>query len=177
VAAAVTWLERHRFLDVEESAGAPNRLTLLEETGSQRNYHVPGAEISRLRAAGEDWGAHRYVKVPLETWTNGWLVALSGSALAMFLVLLVRGAGRDGEVWFSPSVADDRYRLSPDTRQRGLRDLQVLGLVEVKRRPLTRHALDVVRLRNTYTLRMGVLQHPADIVLGPRTRRRIEVQE
>ncbi len=172
VAAAFRWLVKENFLDAKEEPGKPTRLLLKEETGLDRPYRIPGARIGQLRRAGQDWEVHRYVKIPKEVWTNGWIASLSGPALAMLLVLIVhaRGGGQT-DLWFAPNFADQRYRLSEDTRQRGLADLGTLQLVTIGKRPISRNRLTTVRLRNTYTLNDDALHAPAPTILPPRRTR------
>lgn len=177
VNAAFQWLVAAGFLSSERRPGEPTRLFLCEESLVGREYSIPGARIARLTQANENWDAHRYVKLPKAVWTNGWIAALPGPALAMLLVLLVHGAGRTEELWFSPGFADERYRLSEDTRQRGLHDLVLLGLVSVSRRPVSRSRLDVARLRNAYALNMEKLAEPPHMILGPRSARSAAVGE
>lgn len=150
---ALRELARQQFLTTQLQPGAPSTVTLLDERGNGVRYQPPGRRFVQLRDAGEDSGEHRYFQVPTEFWTNGWIAALGGPAVAMFLVLLSHASGRSpANIWFSPAVADARYALSEDTRTRGIRQLEAFGLVRVLRRPISRSRLDVTRLRNTYTV-------------------------
>lgn len=165
VSAAVQWLATHEYVKRQERPGRPPRLVLLEETGTGSNYTLPGSRIAILNAAGQDWSEHRYIKLPNQVWTAGWLPALSGPAVAMLLVLLTHGSVNHREdLWFSPGFADQRYRLSEDTRYRGLSELNFNGLVTVKKRPLQRNRLEDVRLRNTYSLNLERLSVKAEAI-------------
>lgn len=169
ISAAMHWLALHEFVQRQDQPGRPPRLVLLEEAGNGREYTLPGARIAELAAADEDWSAHRYVKLPKELWTSGWLAALSGPALTMLLVLLAHGSvNHRDDLWFSPGFADQRYHVSEDTRYRGLADLKGHGLVAVRKRPLRRSRLEEVRLRNSYSLDLERLNRPAEWVSGPR---------
>lgn len=172
VADAFKWLVERKFLDVTREGGAPPVYRLLEETGSGRPYVVPGAAIGLARAKGEEWGHNRYIKVPPQLWTNGWLPALSGAALAMLLVLLTNGRG-DRETWFTPQIAETRYRLSADTRQRGTSDLTSLGLLVIHRVPVSRTQTSMKRRRNLYELQLERLQAPPAEVAKPRRSKKV----
>lgn len=168
---AIAWLEREQFVAVANNAGRPNRVTLLHESGSGTAYDVPGEAYNRVRdREGTDAAlAHRYIKLPIELWTSGWIAVLSAPALAMYLVVKCAQSGPDqSEVWFSPDQADKLYALSSDTRSRGLEELRAGGLVVVRRRALSGDVFDVRRFRNVYTLDEDRLKEPARVV---RTRR------
>ena len=105
---------------------------------------------------------HQYIKVPVELWTRGWIAELSGAAIAMLLILLTQAwPNTDREIWFSPSFADERFRLSEDTRRRGLRELQGASLVRMRRRALESNTLMSPRLRNVYQLQLERLARPS----------------
>lgn len=179
---ALAWLADEEFVKVEGSRGIPAVVTVLDESGNGRSYSVPGAKISQLTASGRGWNRHVYDKVPVELWTNGWLAAMSGPALGCFLVLLSTPGARESDddqraSWFTRSLLSDRYDMSDDTRQRGMRDLRELGLVEVRQRVLARTSVDFQRSRNTYRLRLDrlrqpLLANPPSPSKTPRTRKR-----
>lgn len=154
---AVRQLVAQNFLSVEHRPGDTSRLFLLNETGDGTPYTPPGERVAQLRRADKDFEPHRYFRVPHQLWTQGWIAALHGPAIAMLLVLLSHASGRDPhDLWFSPEVADRRFHLSAETRKRGFDRLRDEGLITVHRRPVTR-TLDTTRLRNTYTLNLDVL--------------------
>lgn len=155
--AAFKWLVENDFLEAERRPGAATQLSLRNESLNGKPYQVPGALITRLKNSGKPFNDHLYVKVPKELWTNGWIVALSGPGLAMLLVLLVHARGRQEDVWLSPGWANKRYMISDDTRRRGVRDLESLGLVTIRSRVMSRGSLDVPRRRNVYVLNHEVL--------------------
>ncbi|RKS80622.1 hypothetical protein CLV35_0211 [Motilibacter peucedani] len=158
VNAAIRQLAKLKLIKVEAKVGGPPRILLLEDSASGLPYTLPGQRIVELKQKGDDFGRHRYFKVPSELWTQGWIATLGGPALAMLLILLSRASGRQQEaIWFSPGIADAHYRLSEETRRRGLDSLRALGLVTVSRRPLTTSLLAAPRRRNVYTLREDVL--------------------
>lgn len=166
---ALRWLDRHDFLRLETSPGRDSVIHLLEETGSKRPYELPGATYSRLKKDRVASAPHRYIRLPRELWTNGWISRLSGPAIAMLLVLW-REAGTEADqdvhpqVWLSPSLADQRYALSEDTRYKGVRELQRAHLVEIFRKPISPDTFDYRRVRNVYKFdRSWLVEHkPGD---------------
>lgn len=166
---AVSWLEANDFVTVANNPGQPSRVTLLNERGKGEKYELPGEVYNRLRSKKGDDAAkrNRYVKIPPEFWTSGWLSALSTPAVSMYLVLLCAQTSDEvSEVWFSPDQASKLYALSPDTRSRGLAELRDAGLVKVRRRALSNDVFDVQRFRNAYTLDMARLGESASIPLS-----------
>lgn len=165
---AIGWLELNDFVEVESVPGHPNRVTLLDESGLDKAYSVPGATYNRLAAKEADadrlW-RHRYIRIDPRFWTSGWMATLSGSAVAMYLVLLAeQGAHSSGaELWFSPAEAKRRYSLSDDTRTKGLTELKRAGLVKVRRRPVASDVFDVQRFRNVYVLQSDRLADDAEV--------------
>ena len=164
VRSGFSWLEANSFVRVEEVPGLPSRVTLLDETGTGEDYTLPARAFKRAEAAERDPNAHIYVRLPATFWTCGWAAQLSGPATAMLLVLLEARGGRasDRELWFSPSVADNRYTLSENTRSAGVHELAAAGLVVVHRRPVDPQALTYRRVRNTYTLLLDNLSRSPD---------------
>jgi len=157
ISAATRQLNDKSFVRTEKRPGEPTRIVLLDETGTGGSYTSPGQRVAQLRRAAEDFEHDRYFRVPKEFWTNGWIAVVDGPATAMLLVLLSLAAGRsDEEIWIAPEVADRRFHLSPETRKKGFDRLRDIGLVEVRRRPVTRQ-LDTTRHRNVYTLNRDVL--------------------
>lgn len=161
---ALAWLEAENFVRMKSSRGVPPVVTVLDEGGSGHPYTLPGPTIKRLQEAEKAWNRHAYEKVPVELWTNGWMAALTGPALACLLVLRSAPPSPDGSPnlasWFSPTLLKDRYNMSDDTRLRGMRGLEELGLVTSRQSALARTSVDFQRYRTEYTLRPGRLQSP-----------------
>ena len=163
VRSGFSWLQANLFVRVDEVRGQAHRVTLLDETGNGEDYVLPARAFKRAEAAGQDPDAHIYVRLPATFWTCGWAAQLSGPATAMLLVLLEARGGRvgDKELWFSPSVAENRYTLSENTRSAGVHELAAAGLLVVHRRPVDPQAVTYRRVRNTYTLLLENLSRPA----------------
>lgn len=162
---AVLWLEDQGFITVVTQPGQPNEITMLNETGNEKPYELPGQAYNRLRNTAEA-EAHRYFQLPNALWTSGWLQVLSGAGLAMLLVLYTELGRRDPlttDLWLSPSQAEMRLALSEDTRSKGLRELRASGLVSASRRSISPDTFDFRRVRNVYHLNRAVMDQPAAV--------------
>lgn len=145
VSDAIRWLTDHRFIISERVRGAPGPVRLLSQAGTGDQY---------VRPSG---AKERYVRIPLGLWRNGWIVVLSGAALAILIILLDMQSGRSTAQWLSPRVARGRYDLSPETWTKGVRELAEHGIVKVKRRPQGA-IFDYKRMRNAYWVLEGRLE-------------------
>lgn len=146
------WFEAHDhdLVCIESTRGKPPTCILRSPLGDYEAYSRP------MPRPG-------YVQVPLAFWLNGWLVTLSGTALAMWMVLrdMQRGRG-ERDVWVPPDVARARYRLSPDTFSKGVSELAAHKLVTVRRVPQGAQEWQNNRVRNSYHLHAEQLeQRPA----------------
>jgi hypothetical protein len=155
---AQAWLARNRFISIEPQRGLPNRVYPLSELGTGQTY-VPAGRVAQELAGTPEAAPHLYLQVPRGFWINGYMAALSGAAVAMYLVLLDQlgiGDARN-KVWFSPRIASNLYDLSQDTRTKGLRELQNYGIIKVTRRPVEPMDFHIERMRNVYTLLSDVI--------------------
>lgn len=174
---AFAWLDENRFVKLVRQPGHPSTAYLRMETGSGAPYDVPGAvmrgipdQLKQARAP------HRYFQIPASFWVNGWVVELSGAATVMLLALMAET--REGEetkgTWFSQSVAAERFKLSPQTRSKGLRELEYQHLIGVRRESLAdQDPFAPMKTRNVYTLRREAL---AENVPRPRQLTRAEMK-
>lgn len=172
VSDALAWLKAHRFVEVQNRPGLPSRVVLLEESGEGRPYSVPGAAWRTLgrEATEEERQRQRYLQLPPEVWTSGWLQVLDGAAIAMLLVILAEkpAARENARVWFSPAEALKRYGLSPATRTKGLNQLSRAGIVTTEKISATRDPFDLRRTRNAYRLDAARLKDAARIQVDSR---------
>ncbi len=129
-----------RMLDMADPEGEGSRRVngaqrwLASQKYISRDATQQPPEITMLRCdrSGRPWvvSGKRWITIPLEMWTNGWIVALSGRALAIYLVLReVTGGRADGAS--VPRRRRAEYGLSPDTWKRGCDELVAHGLIEV----------------------------------------------
>ncbi|MGW5434775.1 hypothetical protein ACWET9_48085 [Streptomyces sp. NPDC004059] len=146
---ALRWLDDEAFVRLQHRQGASSSIHLLSDAGTGRPYQAPGPAMKRLSKAQRE--EHLYVQLPAGLWTNGWVMELSGAAIAMYLVLLHERRGEDKAVWLSPRIGRERYDLSDETRRKGLNELAQHQLVSVRRRPLHQGLFeDHFRTRNVY---------------------------
>jgi hypothetical protein len=156
VSDAIDWLADNKFLVSERRQGAPGPVRLLSQIGDGESYVRPA-------------GGSRYVRLGLGLWYDGWIVRLSGTGLALLIVLLDLQGGQARPYWISPTQARRRYDLSPDTWTKGLKELKALELVTVSRR-IQGDFFDYNRMRNAYWVDEHRLRGPEDA--GARRRRR-----
>jgi len=134
------------------------RVHLLDDAGSGLPYQPAGSLAARAaRRSRKDREQHFYVQLDAQFWTRGWVTALSGAAVAMYLACLYEQRGQpDAPVWVSPRMGRERYDLSDETRNKGLRELTDQGLLDLARRPVPATSFDErFRARNVYMLRPG----------------------
>lgn len=141
VRSAISWLSHNRFVSLDQRVGSPTRVVLLDERGNGLPYQVPGVVKDR------------YLKIPGEFWTNGWCMELSGTAVALLLILMhvepIREPGQP--FWISPSRARDSYTLSADSWTKGTAELAKQDLIEVSRIRVGED-FDWRRYRNQYRI-------------------------
>jgi hypothetical protein len=89
------------------------------------------------------------------------MAALSGKALAMWLVLLdsVTKAQPAGPIWIAESITTTKYAMSPYTRQKALRELDSHGLI-AQRREFVRESFSIKSSRTVMTLNLDRLVEP-----------------
>lgn len=146
VSTAFAWLHKNRYLNVDRQRGRPPRFTLLNTALDGSEYKRPVVE---------------YVTVPLGLWKQHWISALSGVELAVLLSIL-DGPGDDkpgGVPRFLTEDQKKRYGLSEDSWTRATRQLERLGLIEL-RREVTRGPMQHNRMRNVYRFPEGGFDKP-----------------
>ncbi|MEV1158585.1 hypothetical protein AB0J27_24615 [Micromonospora chokoriensis] len=143
---ALSWLSDARLLKLDRRPGLPSDITLLNPSGDGRKYA---------------WNSGRYISLPLDVWTQGWILSLSGTAVALLLVLLEMQGGRaiHDPPWLT-GLQRKRYGLSDDTWTRAAKELESSQLLTVRRIPQGKE-FDYRRLRNTYWVNLPRLTSPA----------------
>jgi hypothetical protein len=153
---AIRWLDNEKLIAVERRQGAAPTVILLDSLGTGDRYSRP---------------VRRYVSLPLGFWRQQWITVLSGSAVALLIILLDLQGGRRSPAQ-APSLATDqrrRYGLSDDTWTRATHELADHELLIIRRAAHGRD-FDWKRMRNTYWVRKERLDqlpeplagHPAD---------------
>ena len=99
-----------------------------EETRWISRTRVPGKGYKLVVTHLPQTGAP-YITIPLELWSNGWINVLSARALFVYLILRLILRGGDDTAGAHVSVTDRRnHAIKDDTWQRGLKELEILGL-------------------------------------------------
>jgi hypothetical protein len=149
--------DRHLIV-ARDRGGLPSALQLLDESGSTDPYQAPSEAYNaynQAHAPREVLQRHAYFKIPSKLWTEGHIARLSGPGIAMLTVLLCERRGKtDGEVWFTPDIAKERFRLAPVTRTAGLQELRDLGLMKTRKAEISHDGtyISFRRRRNVHTL-------------------------
>lgn len=144
IADSLNWLADNRFISIDRQPGGPPGLTMLSPLGDGRRYSRP---------------RHQWITVPVDVWRQEWILALSGRATALLVVLLDLQGGRTDKTdppWLT-SEQRQRYALSADTWTRATKELKEHGLLIVKRIPQGRD-FDWRRLRNAYWIDLDRLE-------------------
>ena len=147
---AIDWLSAAQLIAVERGRGRAPKLTLLDDGGRGVAYEPP-------------WAANeRYIKLLPGFWTKGWLATLSGTAVAILIILLDQHYLKPNEAfWISPKRARELYDLSSDTWSKGLAELVGFGLVSVSRIPVD-EAFSWSRVRNSHVVHIRRLSLKPD---------------
>jgi hypothetical protein len=135
------WLESQKLI-ASRRRGRLREVTLLQEDGSGQPYRHPGEHGSEARG--------HYFKLPHAYWEGNFPNRMSLPGRAVLLIAL---SLRDDFVL--PTERGARwYGLSRDTVRKGLRELRLLGLLDMKEitRPAPLSALGYTQERH-YTLR------------------------
>lgn len=144
ISSNLTWLSKNNFVRLTPRPGRPAAITLLDPSGSGQPYVRP------IMQGG------RYVGMPVEFWSHGWLLALSATATALLLVLLEHQGGY-GEARYVMRDRRARYGLSADTWTLARKELEQHHLLHVGRTPQGSN-FDFRRLRNTYWVDLHALK-------------------
>lgn len=112
---ALHWLEENKLLTKSPVQGKPASLTLLKPDGS-------GDPLS-------DRWERRYLTLPIELWTLGWILRMSGRSLAVYTALTELTGGKDQEGAVMPGERKAEYGMSDDTWTRACRELRDMGVL------------------------------------------------
>lgn len=147
---ALIWLDANGYITLHRRPGRPATVTLLNPRGGGGPY--VGVEK-----------AQRWVRLPLALWEREWIVELSGSALALLVVLLELQGGASKPRYLETG-RHAQYALSEDTWTRAAAELRdVHKLLEVGQ-VVTGRNLDMRRKRNTYWLDLDALAAKREVV-------------
>lgn len=147
-----------------QTAG-PEGASLVTRTPKSGHGAVIAVPIHPPQPAHAPW-----ITIPVELWSKGWLNVMSARALFVYLCLRLVLAGRPEEEGAHISPWDrERFAIKEDTWQRGVKELERLGLVKTEnaRVAVDRWTTDL-RQRKVYFLnRTFLVEH--DSPLTPAT--------
>ena len=141
--ASTARLEKNNYIDINRHPPHTPTITLLAPDGTGESYVLP-----RHR---------RYLGVPVELWTKGWIIDLSAIAVALLFCLLELQGGHTKPRYVTRDRRA-RYGLSSDTWTRATKELKDYGLLAVGRTPQGGD-FDYRRLRNTYWVETDKIKH------------------
>jgi hypothetical protein len=144
VSSNLKWLANEQFIALQPRPGRPASIKLLDPALSGGLYVRPAEQ-------------GRYVGVPVELWQNGWILALSATALALLLVLIDHQGGYGERARYILRQRRERYGLSPDTWTLARKELVDYNLLTVGRTPQGSD-FDYRRMRNTYWVDLEALK-------------------
>lgn len=129
---ALDTLAELRLVTLEANRGAPSRVTLRREDGSDKAYSIP-SEAYRLARSKNAQEAHRYFKVPQSLWTTGHIQGLGSAGTVMLLIMLEESHEPGSRQWWSVETFERRFRISKDVRAKGTKELVARRLLTVRR--------------------------------------------
>lgn len=109
------WLANHRYI-ARDTSCRPATVAILKCDGS-----------------GQPWEGregNRWITIPIELWADGWILSLSGRALALYIVIRELTGGRPAGTSV-PKRRRAEYGFSYDTWKRGGDELEEAGLLRV----------------------------------------------
>jgi hypothetical protein len=143
VSRSLKWLSDHKFIALDPRPGRPAAITLLNAGGFGGKYKRPPED-------------GRYVGMPVELWTQGWVLTLSATALALLFALVEHQGGYD-QARYVLADRRGRYGLSPDTWTLARKELERENLLTVTRTPMGGD-FDYRRMRNAYWVDLAALK-------------------
>lgn len=117
--------------------------------------HVPDTTVLDPAGTGEIWNASElkpgsFSTLPIGLWKRGWVIPLSGRALALLIILREATGGRTGNVGWIPGSRKRQYGLSEDFWAAATADLINAGLLDVEAKTFSFQGEP--RRRNVYQL-------------------------
>jgi hypothetical protein len=130
--------------------------------------YVPSTLVLDLSGAGSDWSDRNlptgYITLPPDLWRRGWIVALSGRALAILIVLreLTNGRKTAKGTYVDP-IRKRQYGFSDDTWTKATKELREAGLLDIE--VSVSSFRGEPRRRNLYTLHIDRIKEfdPGDV--------------
>jgi hypothetical protein len=132
------WLHQHKFIKLTARTGHVPLITLLDSTTSGEPYQRPTEKNQR------------YISLPLFLWTEGWILELSATALALLMVIRDVQLGKS-DFRYASRQDRDAYGLSPDTWTKAAKELERYELLRT-RRVSQGNDFDYQRMRKLYAI-------------------------
>jgi hypothetical protein len=143
---ALKWLEAHKLIKLEQRVGAPSGITLLSSSGNGSRY---------VEREGGRW-----VSMPLEFWTHGWILDLQPTSIALLLILMELQGGRGERHQPASQERRHEYGLSSSAWTVATNALKSYGLLTVKRITQSEEEFVYDRMRNAYHVDVDRLRLP-----------------
>lgn len=135
VTSNLKWLAANKFIELKPRRGNTPIIQML-------SLDEEGAPYQRASMQG------RYVGVPSDFWSRGWILELDATAIALLFMLLESQGGYDHPRYI-PTERRESYGVSHNTWTLGRKELERHGFLTVGRTPQGGD-FDYTRLRNTY---------------------------
>jgi hypothetical protein len=134
-----TYLAYAQMLGIPTDTG-PRRIREAFKFLEARNFiryvdHDGASQIEMLYpdGSGTEWPARytsRFISIPIELWSQGWIVRFSARALAVYLALTELVAGREeADGSWMPGPRKSQYGMANDTWTRAIKELEGLGVI------------------------------------------------
>ncbi|MDF0531664.1 hypothetical protein P0W64_19185 [Tsukamurella sp. 8F] len=161
--------------DLERLNGRADNSPVKLVEATREPGRTPSVQVLNPDGSGQEWDDTKlpspYITLPIDLWKHGWLIALSGRAIALLIILKEITSGRKpaGTGWVD-GIRKRQYGLSDDTWTKATRELVDAGLVTVHDHVYAFHGEP--RRRNVYTLHLerlasgGPGQQPEDGMSG-----------
>ncbi len=140
---ALKKLEAMKLISVESPPGLTRTFEILNPDGSGEQWSD--------RAVGDRW-----ITLPIALWRRGWLLSLSGRALAILIVLKELTGGRKDHKASADGLRKRAYGFSDETWKRACDELEARGLLTTVMKP-EKNSQGEPRRRLVYQLHLDVL--------------------
>jgi hypothetical protein len=128
--------------------------------------HVPNTLVLDPAGTGTEWSDRSlppgYISLPPSLWQRGWIIALSGRAIALLIILRELTNARSNKGIWVDGIRKRQYGLSDDTWTKAVKELVEAGLLDVDEQVFSSRGEP--RRRNLYLLhidRLGIFD-PGD---------------
>lgn len=135
VRAALQKLENQKLISLIRFNSKPPIIKLLDPT-TGGDYTPPSQKYINSGKKAKDNPENFYFQVDKNLWKYGYIQQLSSPALTFYLILVAESKNGSEKVWFNSTNFTERYKFSPNVRTKATKELQEIGLLEVKAAPI-----------------------------------------